>query len=306
MRFQQIIREYFSFTKNERIGLIILVVLIGLILAANHLIFYFEKPGEIDPDKFQKLIALLEEKDRGSEESSEAYLFAFDPNVIDSIRLDSLRLPFYVKRNLLSYRSKGGRFYKASDFRKIYGMNDSIFDTIRPYIQIADEHQVRFKPQVERERPQESQEPQEQLPDKQEPKARGEPIEINTATAEELKELRGIGEVLSVRIVKYRQLLGGFSRLDQLHEVYGLKPETIGNILPYLILDSARVVRININFASAEELARHPYISYEFAKALVRFRSENGFVNELQTLHERELISEEDFQRISPYLRTKN
>lgn len=306
MKFQQIIREYFSFTKNERIGLIVLVVLVGLILAANHLIFYFEKPGKIDPDKFQKLIALLEEKDRRAEKSSEAYLFAFDPNSIDSIRLDSLHLPFYVKRNLLNYRSKGGRFYKASDFRKIYGMNDSIFDTIRPYIQIAEEHKERFKPQVERERPPEPQEHREQLPDKQESEARREPIEINAATAEELKELRGIGEVLSVRIVKYRQLLGGFSRLNQLHEVYGLKPETIENILPYLILDSARVVQININFASAEELARHPYISYEFAKALVRFRSENGFVNELQTLHEKELISEEDYHRILPYLRTKN
>ncbi|WP_299579156.1 helix-hairpin-helix domain-containing protein [uncultured Sunxiuqinia sp.] len=303
MRFQQIIREYFSFTKNERIGLVVLVVLIGLILVANHLIFYFEKPGKIDPDKFQKLIALLEEQERRGEKSAEGYLFSFDPNAIDSIKLDSLQLPFYVKRNLLNYRSKGGRFYKAADFRKIYGMTDSIFDTIQPYIHIAESREVRLAPEVEKERPQER---PVQLPVTAKPETRVEPIEINAATADELKELRGIGEVLSVRIVKYRQLLGGFWGLDQLHDVYGLKPETIENILPYLKLDSTRVVQINVNFASAEDLARHPYISYELAKALVRFRSENGFVNELQILCEKEVISEVDFPRISPYLRTKN
>ncbi|MBA22128.1 MAG: hypothetical protein CMP52_02125 [Flavobacteriales bacterium] len=46
--------------------------------------------------------------------------------------------------------------------------------------------------------------------------------DINKATAEELKQIRGIGAVLSKRIVNYRSRLQGFEDLDQFFEVYGL------------------------------------------------------------------------------------
>ncbi|MGQ7870011.1 helix-hairpin-helix domain-containing protein [Sunxiuqinia sp. sy24] len=303
MRFQQIIREYFSFTKNERIGLVILLVLIGLILAANQLIFYFETPGVIDSEKLQKLMVMLDEKRAMEQEQAQGTLFRFDPNAIDSLMLDSLQLPNYVKKNLMRYRSKGGRFYKVADMRKIYGMTDSIFDTIQPYVQIVLQNHEPHRPDVNIKRSNEPfQSVHEQVPLNAELKT----IEINTAMADELKQLRGIGKVLSVRIVKYRRLLGGFHSFDQLYEVYGLKPETIENILPYLKLDSEQVGQINVNFADVEDFARHPYISFELAKALVAFRSENGFVTKLQVLREKNVISETDFQKIVPYLKTKN
>jgi len=42
MKLRQIIREYFSFSKGERIGIMILIVLMTAILIADRLIFYFE------------------------------------------------------------------------------------------------------------------------------------------------------------------------------------------------------------------------------------------------------------------------
>jgi competence ComEA-like helix-hairpin-helix protein len=303
MKLQRIIRDYFTFTRNERIGLIILLLLVLLTLLANQLVFYFEKPGKVDQEKFRQLLAMLEEKQADEKIRFRGTLFYFDPNSIDSIGLDSLLLPIYVKKNLLAYRSKGGRFYADGDFRKIYGMNDSIFDAIRPYLQIEEQKQGGYTSGIARKEPAGSL----QRPRKE---AAAEviirPIEINTATGDELEVLYGIGEVFSSRIVKYRQLLGGFSTLEQLHEVYGLKPETIENILPYLKLDTAQVEQINVNFAQPGELAKHPYISWDMANAIVDFRSGNGFMNDLQTIRLNKLMNAADFKRISPYLKTKN
>ncbi len=62
-------------------------------------------------------------------------------------------------------------------------------------------------------------------------------VYVNSADTTELKRLRGIGSVLSARIVKYRDKIGGFKSLEQIQKIYGLSEETYRSILPHLILD---------------------------------------------------------------------
>jgi competence protein ComEA len=57
-------------------------------------------------------------------------------------------------------------------------------------------------------------------------------ININTATAAELEELPGIGEVLAGRIVAYREQFGPFSSVDQLVEVEGINENTVDELRP--------------------------------------------------------------------------
>lgn len=47
---------------------------------------------------------------------------------------------------------------------------------------------------------------------------------INTAPAEELERLPGIGEVLAGRIVEYRALHGDFSAIEEIQDVSGIGP----------------------------------------------------------------------------------
>ena len=301
MKLRQIIRDYFTFTKNERIGLVILLTLIVIALFATKFIYYFESPGKADQEKFQKFLSELEKQEEKNQISKAGKLFRFDPNTIDSLALDSLSLPARVKHNLLKYRQKGGHFYKANDLRKIYGMNDSLLSLIGQYVQIVNMgKQVVMNPKLT------SQRKIEKTRHDYKRKTVQMIIEINAASADDLTRLRGIGPILSKRIIKYRNLLGGFCRLDQLSEVYGLKQETIENIIPYLSINTQLIEKVNVNFAEPKQLTKHPYISWVLANAIVDFRSKNGFINDIQVLRTNNVIDEKDFQRISPYLKTKD
>lgn len=55
-------------------------------------------------------------------------------------------------------------------------------------------------------------------------------IDLNHATAEQLQTLPGIGEVLSARIVAYREAHGGFTSITELLEVPGIGEKTFAKI----------------------------------------------------------------------------
>ena len=58
-------------------------------------------------------------------------------------------------------------------------------------------------------------------------------IDINQATKEDLIKIYGIGEAISVRILKQKEVLGGFVSMEQMKDVWGLSPEVIENLNSY-------------------------------------------------------------------------
>lgn len=62
------------------------------------------------------------------------------------------------------------------------------------------------------------------------------PLELNTATRQELEEIPGIGEVLAQRMVDYREHLNGYDSLEQLLEIQGIGEQTYLKIIPYLYI----------------------------------------------------------------------
>ncbi len=74
-------------------------------------------------------------------------------------------------------------------------------------------------------------------PSKMEGGEQGQTVNVNTATAEDLERLPGIGPVLARRIVAHREQKGLFRRLDDLVEVQGLGPKLLRRLEPMLRLE---------------------------------------------------------------------
>ena len=299
--FRKIKQDYFSFTSSERRGIVVLLCLMVLVFIADKLIFYFEKPREADEELFNTMLAQTENTPDLVKPQS---LFTFNPNTIDSLALDSLMLPPQIKRNLLRYRRAGGRFKTSDDFRKMYGMTDSIFTIINDYIKVLENPIVekeKIIPETERFAIPEK---EDTVPAIIEQKVVSK-IELNHATAEELLKLYGIGEVLSERIIKYRDLLGGFYSIDQLKEVYGLRSETFELIKDKLTVDTSGITTLNVNFAEVRELMRHPYIEMSEAKNIIAYREKNGFIEDISILRRDSVLSEDSFNKVKPYLKSR-
>jgi DNA uptake protein ComE-like DNA-binding protein len=128
-------------------------------------------------------------------------------------------------------------------------------------------------------------------------------IDLNTCDSAMLVRLPGIGPVLSVRIIKYRHLLGGFARVDQIKEVYGLPVETFELIKGRLIADSTRITRININSATYKEILRFPYFEKYEVGAILKYRELKGKITGINDLIENKLITSEKASKIVPYLK---
>ena len=126
--------------------------------------------------------------------------------------------------------------------------------------------------------------------------------DLNKASAEDLQSIRGIGKAYSNRIIKYRQLLGGFAKTSQLSEVYGLTPELIDEITNRFSIQS-EVRMIPINSDSAKLLAGHPYVSYDLAWIIINYRKQNGDINNGSELRKIKAIDDSTFNRLSPYLK---
>lgn len=117
-----------------------------------------------------------------------------------------------------------------------------------------------------------------------------------------LQIVPGIGRLTAGRIIKHREHLGGFVHVDQLKEVYGLKPETITLIWEYFDFDTVAPRQIDLNNLSVEELTRHPYMSYQEAKVLVAYRLQHGPFLQVEDLLRIKIFKADWVAKISPYL----
>lgn len=129
----------------------------------------------------------------------------------------------------------------------------------------------------------------------------GETIYLNNSDTSAWKKLPGIGSSYASRIVKYRDLLGGYASIDQLKEVYGMDEDRYQNIIPYVDLD-IDISKININKLEFKELLKHPYLNYKQVQAINNLRRKKGDIKSLNELSVLIEFSEDDLTRLNPYL----
>ncbi len=299
------LKDYLSFSKRERNAFLGLLVIIGVFIFLPDLFSPRRSAVAIAPGE-KKSLAPLKGNDNDEDESwktpfsppagkVQPGMFVFDPNTLDEPGFIELGLPARTARTIINYRNKGGRFRKPADLRKIYSLAKEDADRIIPYARIKaypsdtyNENRGNYERVKKRENHYTTA-----------------PIDINTATIEEWKSLPGIGEVLSARIVKFRQSIGGFASIEQVAKTYGLKDSVFQLIRPYLQLSAPAINRININTARENELMECPAISKDIARAIVICRQQKGPFTNVEDLKKIVFINEEMFHRIAPCLKVE-
>ncbi len=227
--------------------------------------------------------------------------FIFNPN--DILIEDMMRLGFpnYLARRVENYRKAGGRFKSKSDLTKIYGFPDSLYRSIENFIDLPEAIVEIKEVKTERSMPSGKAEKVDEIDLNSETEYLV--IDIGKADTTELKKIRGIGSSYAKRIVGYRQLLGGYTGLDQLKEVYGINDSLYQVFSPYFSLSDSLVLRqININLVSFKELNRHPYISYEQTKDILNTKSKNGKFRNKEDLFRLKSFDSLEVLKLLPYL----
>ncbi|MCR9251918.1 MAG: helix-hairpin-helix domain-containing protein [bacterium] len=286
------LRNHFGFSKSESNGLLLLIP--TLFLCSGLLYVYkIYLSNDINTElslqeleEWRKEISLKKKEQAKNVVSApikrEFQKFEFDPNKISKEQIISLGFTERVANNWTKFLNAKGRFYEKSDLLNIYGINKSRVKELESYIIIEKRKPQIFKTEVENS----------EVISKS---------DINSASLEELKSVRGIGKVLSNRIIKYRDKLGGFHSEDQLVEVYGLKEDVINNLLEQFEI-SKEVLKIQINSDSVKYLASHPYINYNLARAIVNYRHQHGNFNSEQDLSKIEILNDTTLFKIQPYI----
>lgn len=228
----------------------------------------------------------------------------FDPNTADSSTLVHVGLKKWQASNMLKYRAKGGRHRRAEDMKKIYGMTDSMYMALLPYIQIdtvAVDHYRDSLMQRERDSVKVDSMP------RYVSQKRDTILNLRTADTTELKMIRGIGSYRARQIVRYREQLGGFAHVDQLCEIKALQPLLTDSIqadslLAHFWLDSVIINPLRVNSAGVEKLQRHPYLSFEQAKAIYELRRKKIHLDSITQLKKVDCFTEQELKRLTPYL----
>lgn len=220
------------------------------------------------------------------------HMHTFDPNTIDSLSMLSLGFKPWQAKNMLKYRTKGGKFRKAEDIKKLYGMTDSMYRALVPYVQIArDTNRLVQINSAARD----SISPI--YPEKKDTI-----LNLRTADTTELKLIRGIGSYRAKKIVEYRNKLGGFYDVKQLIELPCFQSINTDSILCHFFIDTIMIEPIYVNSASIQRLTRHPYMRFEEAKAIYEFRRKHIRLKSLSQLQKVKGLSVETLQKIAPYL----
>lgn len=297
--------NYLEFSKKERNGIIVCLLLIAFLIwlpSLYEIIFLPEIPAITHfQDSLIEIDSTLEktnEKWYGQTKNNKLKVsyttdkfslkpFAFDPNTISLDGWLKMGLREKTAKTIINYTSKGGKFRKPEDLKKIWGISEEQAEQLIPYVNIQEQETHKT---INHQNVLSSKQKLVQI------------VDINSCDSATLEQLPFIGSGFAKRIISYRQKLGGFHSLLQIAEVYGLPDSVFQKIKPHLMLSDKKIKKININKAQLEELKSHPYIRYRLANAIIQYRNQHGNFVEKEDLKKIMLIDNESYNKIMDYI----
>lgn len=302
------LKDFFHYTRSERNGALILLLLCLVLILMPRLYFLFGTSETID---FEEEMQLAEQLSQPAEDAGEAdvaaQLFEFDPNTATQEELQQLGLRDRTAKSIVNYRSKGGQFRKKEDLKKIYTLAEEDYLRLEPYIRIASKSNYSYSDDY--------------TYDKKAPKTYTlVPFDPNTATQEELLSL-GLPKGVVTVIIRFREKGGKYRRKEDLKKIYILDEADYLRVEPYISIagdagaipvvsldipkqyDNQKNISIDINQADAEAWQQLRGIGPAFSGKITRFREALGGFTSVEQVAETRGLPDSTFQKIKLQLR---
>jgi DNA uptake protein ComE-like DNA-binding protein len=268
-------KQYFIFNKEQKIGL---AVLVGLIISVQLLYFFVDfSTTKIQTKEEEQWLAMQTKIDSiKTIANDDTYkMYPFNPNFITDFKGYKLGMKLAEIDRLLAFRKTNKYVNSAQEFQKVTKISDSLLAVIAPYFKFPDwvtnkkayasYEKSKFKDFNKKEKIV--------------------IININEASKEDLMKIYGIGDAISDRILKQKEVFGSFVSMSQMEDIWGLSPEVIAQLNSHFKVSGTTIInKIDINNISTKELTKFPYFKYALAKEIVTYRSMNNGIKSIEDL----------------------
>ena len=269
------LKSLFVFTSDQRKGIF---ALLFFIIALQFAYFFvdFSIPTNEDPEE-QKWLSLQPQVDSMKMHiaNKRPKMYLYNPNFITDYKGYKLGMSVDEIDRLLAFRKENKYVNSSQEFQNVTKISDSLLNVMSPYFKFPDWVNKKKEYKAFKKYPNQAFAKKEKIV----------LIDINQATKEDLIKIYGIGEAISVRILKQKEVLGGFVSMEQMKDVWGLSPEVIENLNSHFkvsVLPNFK--KIDINNASLKELSQFYYFKYPLAKEIVTYRSMKGNISNIEDL----------------------
>ncbi|MCC6251940.1 MAG: helix-hairpin-helix domain-containing protein [Bacteroidia bacterium] len=325
MKIKKVIKDFFTFERRGKKGILLLSIILFLQLIVYWVIKNYEPKIVFSNKLIPVNPALLDSLDKSasrdnSTKATESYtedvifagnskntpvLFTFNPNTISDRQWEQLGLSSKQIKSIRNYFKSGGYIDYPEEVFKVRAVDKATWERLLPYIKIDREK----KPEKKAENKElEKDSIEERIKEKERKEAfiASLNFEINTCTRSNLIKLNLLDSLTTVKIIRYRNALGGYVSLEQLYEIEGADTTNFNKLIQHLSLDLNSVRTININKCSVSQLSKHPYVSYNVAVSIVNYRQVHGDFQSSNDLKKCLAVSETLINKLKPYLRFKD
>lgn len=256
----KIYKSHFKFSKGQRNGIFILVIIIIVLQGLYFFLDVSDSDYKVNLDELKRYEREIDSLKQVELQKRSPKIYPFNPNYITDYKGYTLGMTNQEIDRLLNFRKQGQWINSTKQFQEVTQVSDSLLNQIAPYF--------KFPEWVTNPKQKQS------FSNNSKPKTFAEKQDLNTATAEQLQRVNGIGEYYSKKIIELRnKFVGGFISDVQLQDVYGLTPEVIEKVTDEFTVKTAKQVqKINLNTATIDELVTIQHIDYDLAHHIIEER----------------------------------
>lgn len=127
-------------------------------------------------------------------------------------------------------------------------------------------------------------------------------IDLNRCDTAELNRIHTVRPYVLESVIRYRDKLGGFVRIEQLLEVKSLGKDEFEELAFHVWIDDAAVKKMYLNKASVSQLRAHPYVKFEQALVIYELRRKKGRISDVSYLEMLDVFDKGELKRLLPYI----